>query len=53
LEGVVEDAIEVGAKAVWAQLGVIDPDAADKANNAHIDMVMDKCIKVEYARLMD
>jgi hypothetical protein len=50
LEGVVEDAIEVGAKAVWAQLGVINPDAADKA---HLDIVMDKCIKVEYARLMD
>jgi len=52
LQGVVRDAIEVGAKAVWSQLGVVDPRAAQSAENAGLDMVMDRCIKVEHARLV-
>lgn len=52
LEGVVDNAIAVGAKAVWAQLGVYDNLAAQKATDAGLQMVMDRCIKVEYNRLM-
>lgn len=52
LEGVVEDAISAGAKTVWSQLGVIDEAAADKATEAGLNMVMNRCIKVEYARLL-
>jgi predicted CoA-binding protein len=52
LPGVVDDAIQVGAKAVWAQLGVHDERAAQKAQAAGLDLVMDTCIRVEYNRLM-
>ena len=52
LPGVVDDAIAVGAKAVWAQLGVYDEAAGRKAESAGLVTVMDACIKVEYNRLM-
>lgn len=51
LVGVVEEAVQVGAKAVWAQLGVSDPVAAQRAIEAGLAMVMDTCIQVEYLRL--
>ncbi|MCL4875909.1 MAG: CoA-binding protein [Anaerolineae bacterium] len=52
LMGVVEEAIEVGAKVVWAQLGVSDPQAAALAEDAGLQIVMDNCIKVSYLQLM-
>lgn len=48
LKGVVQEALEVGAKAVWAQLGVFDPAAAALAEAAGIPLIMDRCIKVAY-----
>ena len=51
LDGVVDDAIAVDAKTVWSQLGVIDEDASQKALEAGLNMVMNRCIKVEYMRL--
>ena len=47
----VDDAIEIGAKVVWMQLGVIHEEAAQKARDAGLEVVMDRCIKIEYARL--
>lgn len=51
LAGVVEEAIAIQAKTVWAQLGIADPVAAQLAQEAGLTMVMDACIKVEYWRL--
>lgn len=47
---IVDQAIEVEAKAVWCQLRIIDLEAADKALAAGLDVVVDKCIKMEHGR---
>lgn len=49
--GVIDDAIAIGADAIWTQLGVIDDTARDKALDADVDVATDLCIKVEHARL--
>ncbi|WP_431710938.1 CoA-binding protein [Glutamicibacter uratoxydans] len=48
---IVDQAIDVGAKAVWMQLGVIDQSAAQRAKAAGLEVVMDTCPKIEYPLL--
>ena len=49
---VVDESIAVGAGSVWLQLGVIAPDAADKAAAAGLKVVSDRCTKIEHRRLL-
>jgi predicted CoA-binding protein len=48
---IAEDAIAIGAKVLWQQLGVKNMEAAQKAEAAGLETVMDRCVKIEHARL--
>ena len=50
LPGVAEEAVGIGAKIFWAQLGLWSDEAAAVAHDAGLDVVMDRCTKIEHAR---
>ena len=48
----ISPAIQIGAKAIWMQLGIRNQEAANAAREAGLDVVMDSCMLVEHKRLM-
>lgn len=48
---IVEDAIAIGARTLWLQLGVINREAVARAEAAGLRVVMDHCVKIEFGRL--
>ena len=46
-----QSAIDIGAKVVWLQLGVVNQEVADKVLSAGLTVVQDRCMKIEHARL--
>ena len=49
---VLEKAIAVGAGAIWLQLGIANDEVAEKGTSAGLEVVMDRCIKIDYAALV-
>jgi uncharacterized protein len=51
IEPIAADAIAIGAKCLWQQLGVNNPLASDLARRSGLDVVVDRCVKIEHGRL--
>lgn len=51
IDDIVEDAIAIGAKVIWMQLGIINETAAKRAEEAGLRVVMNRCPKIDYPRL--
>lgn len=50
--GIAQEAVDIRAGAMWLQFGVISPEGAEIAQNGGVDVVMDRCMKVEHARYL-
>jgi predicted CoA-binding protein len=48
---VLDESIEIGASAIWLQLGISVPEVATQGSEAGLSVVMDRCIKIDYAAL--
>ena len=52
IPAIAEAAIAIGAKVLWMQLGIVNDDAARLASAAGLDVVMNRCVKIEHARIL-
>jgi predicted CoA-binding protein len=52
ISAIAEDAIAIGAKVLWMQLGIVNERAAARATGAGLDVVMNRCVKIEHARIL-
>lgn len=50
-QAVLDESIEIGASAIWLQLGISVPEVATQGSEAGLSVVMDRCIKIDYAAL--
>jgi predicted CoA-binding protein len=51
IEPIAKEAIEIGAKVLWMQIGVMNEKAAKMARDAGLEVVQDRCVKIEHGRL--
>jgi predicted CoA-binding protein len=52
IPAIARDAVAIGAKVLWMQLGIRNAEAAQIALDAGLDVVMDRCVKIEHARIL-
>ena len=52
IPAIADEAIAVGAKVLWMQLGIVNDQAAQRADAAGLDVVMNRCVKIEHARIL-
>ena len=52
IPAIADEAIAVGAKVLWMQLGIVNEQAAQRADAAGLDVVMNRCVKIEHARIL-
>jgi predicted CoA-binding protein len=52
IPAIAEDAIAIGAKVLWMQLGIENREAARRASDAGLEVVMNRCVKIEHARIL-
>jgi uncharacterized protein len=52
IPAIADAAIAVGAKVLWMQLGIVNDEAAQRASAAGLDVVVNRCVKIEHARIL-
>jgi predicted CoA-binding protein len=52
IPAIADDAIAIGAKVLWMQLGIVNDEAARRASDAGLEVVMNRCVKIEHARIL-
>jgi predicted CoA-binding protein len=52
IPAIADAAIAIGAKVLWMQLGIVNELAARRASDAGLDVVMNRCVKIEHARIL-